>query len=79
MVKFKLKKIYKKLKIKQSIDTYNGNSLVGMIGKQCVAIGADTRLGVQYQTVATNFQKVFKIQDNILLGLSGLATDIQTL
>jgi len=50
-----------------------------MIGKQCVAIGSDTRLGVQYQTVATNFQKIFKIQDNILLGLSGLATDIQTL
>jgi 20S proteasome subunit beta 3 len=50
-----------------------------MVGKQCVAIAADTRLGVQYQTVATNFQKVFKIQDNILLGLSGLATDIQTL
>ena len=50
-----------------------------MIGKQCAAIGADTRLGVQYQTVATNFQKVFRIQDNILMGLSGLATDIQTL
>jgi 20S proteasome subunit beta 3 len=50
-----------------------------MVGKQCVAIASDTRLGVQYQTVATNFQKIFKIQDNILLGLSGLATDIQTL
>lgn len=60
-------------------DTYNGNSLVGMIGDKCVSIGADTRLGVQFQTVATNFQKIFKIQDNILMGLSGLATDVQTL
>ena len=25
-----------------------------------------------------DFPKVFQIQDNILLGLSGLATDIQT-
>jgi 20S proteasome subunit beta 3 len=50
-----------------------------MIGKNCVAVAADTRLGVQFQTVATNFQKVFKIQDNILMGLSGLATDVQTL
>jgi len=50
-----------------------------MVGKNCVAIGVDTRLGVQLQTIATNFQKVFKIQDNILMGLTGLATDIQTL
>ncbi len=55
-------------------DTYNGNSLVGMVAKQCVAIAADTRLGVQFQTGATNFQKIFKIQDNIFMGLSGLAT-----
>lgn len=61
------------------MDTYNGNSLVGMIGKQSVCIGADTRIGVNFQTVATNFQKVFKIQDNILMGLAGLGTDIQTL
>lgn len=61
------------------MDTYNGNSLVGMIGDKCACIGADTRLGVQFQTVATNFQKIFKIQDNILMGLAGLATDIQTL
>jgi 20S proteasome subunit beta 3 len=50
-----------------------------MTGDKCVAIACDTRLGVQLQTVATNFQKVFKIQDNILMGLTGLATDIQTL
>lgn len=61
------------------MDTYNGNSLVGMIGDKCCAIGADQRFGVQYLTISTNSQKIFKIQDNILMGLTGLATDIQTL
>jgi 20S proteasome subunit beta 3 len=34
-----------------------------MVGNKCAAISADTRLGVQYQTVAMNFQKVFKVQE----------------
>ena len=50
-----------------------------MIGDKCCAIGSDQRLGVQYQTVSSNFQKIFVIQENIIMGLSGLATDIQTL
>lgn len=62
-----------------SIFEYNGGAMVGMKGKNCVAIGCDRRLGVQLSTIATNFQKVFKMQDNILLGLTGLGTDIQTL
>lgn len=49
-----------------------------MIGKDCVGIATDTRLGQQLQTISTEAQKVFKMQDNILLGLAGLATDIQT-
>jgi len=61
-----------------SIFEYNGSAMVAMIGKNSVAIGTDRRLGVQFQTVSTNFQKVFKMQDNILLGLTGLASDIQT-
>ena len=61
-----------------SIETYNGNALVGMVGEKCVAIGSDQRLGVQYETVSSSMQKIFKIQENILMGLSGLATDIQT-
>jgi len=62
-----------------SIFEYNGSAMVAMKGKNCIVIGADRRLGVQLATVATNFQKVFKMQDNILLGLTGLASDIQTL
>ena len=58
------------------LDTYNGSAIIGMLGKQCAAISADTRFGTQFQTISTNSQKVFKIQDNILMGLSGLATDI---
>ena len=57
----------------------NGSALVAMKGKGCVGIACDTRLGVGFQTIATNFQKVFKMQDNILMGLCGLATDIITL
>lgn len=53
--------------------------MVAMKGDGCVAIATDRRLGAQFQTVACNFQKVFRIQDNILLGLTGLATDVQTL
>lgn len=60
------------------MDSYNGAAVVGMIGKECVAIAADTRLGVQMRTIDTNFTKVFKVNDRTLLGMSGLATDIQT-
>ena len=50
-----------------------------MAGKDCVGIAADTRLGVQAQTVACDFKKVFKMGDKLFVGLAGLATDVQTL
>ena len=62
----------------QNPFNYNGAGMVAMIGKNCVAIGADTRLGVGYQCVNNDFQKVFVMQDDIILGLTGLASDIQT-
>lgn len=40
---------------------------------------SDTRLGIQGQTVSTNFQKVFKMHDRLFIGMSGLASDVQTL
>ena len=58
--------------------SYNGSGIVAMVGKNCVAVGTDTRLGVGFQTVATNSQKVFLMQDDILLCITGLASDIQT-
>ena len=37
---------------------YNGGSVVAMVGKNCVAIASDLRLGNQALTIATNFEKV---------------------
>jgi len=50
-----------------------------MAGKDCVGIASDNRLGIQAQTVAMDFQKVFKVTDRLFVGLAGLATDVQTL
>ncbi len=62
----------------QSIMEYNGAAIVAMIGKDCVAIAADKRLGVQSQTVSFNFKKIFQMNDKLFVGLPGLATDVQT-
>ena len=57
----------------------NGSAVVAMCGKNCVGIASDTRLGNQGQTIATDFEKVFQMNDKIMLGMSGLATDTITL
>ncbi|GMI34319.1 hypothetical protein TrCOL_g13855 [Triparma columacea] len=62
-----------------SILEYNGAAIIAMAGKNCVGIAADTRLGVQAQTVACDFKKVFKMGDKLFVGLAGLASDVQTL
>ncbi|XP_027330516.1 proteasome subunit beta type-3-A [Abrus precatorius] len=62
-----------------SIFEYNGSALVAMVGKNCFAIASDRRLGVQLQTIATDFQRISKIHPKLFIGLSGLATDAQTL
>ncbi|WZZ33925.1 hypothetical protein YC2023_017326 [Brassica napus] len=58
-----------------SIFEYNGSALVAMVGKNCFAIASDRRLGVQLQTIATDFKRISKIHDHLFIGLSGLATD----
>lgn len=50
-----------------------------MAGKNCVAIATDTRLSTDMVTVDTNFQRVFKVNDHTIMGISGLGTDVQTL
>ncbi|KAG4954352.1 hypothetical protein JHK87_039946 [Glycine soja] len=62
-----------------SIFEYNGSAVVAMVGKNCFAIASDRRLGVQLQTIATDFQRISKIHDKLFIALSGLATDAQTL
>nr|UCK81599.1 proteasome subunit beta type-3 [Arenicola marina] len=61
-----------------SILAYNGAAVVAMKGKDCVAIAADRRFGIQAQTVAMDFQKVFEMGPRLYVGLPGLATDVQT-
>ncbi|KAI9322350.1 nucleophile aminohydrolase [Dichotomocladium elegans] len=62
-----------------SIMQYNGGSVVAMVGKNCVAIAADKRLGQQFMTVSTEFQKIFQGTEKTFIGLPGLATDVLTL
>ena len=62
-----------------SIMSYNGGAVIAMTGKECVAIACDLRLGIQNQTIATDYRKVFRVHDKLFVGLSGLATDMQTL
>jgi 20S proteasome subunit beta 3 len=62
-----------------SILEYNGAAMIAMVGKDCVGIAADRRLGIQAQTVSTDFIKVFEMSPRLFVGLAGLATDVQTL
>jgi len=61
-----------------SIMSYNGAAVVAMKGKDCVAIASDRRFGIQAQTVAMDFQKIFEMGPRLYVGLPGLATDVQT-
>lgn len=61
-----------------SITEYNGAGMVAMVGKNCVAIAADKRYGIQRQTIGLNMQKIWPMHDSLYLGLTGLATDMQT-
>ena len=58
--------------------SYNGAAIVAMKGKDCVAIASDRRFGIQAQTVAMDFQKIFEMGPRLYVGLPGLATDVQT-
>jgi len=49
-----------------------------MVGKDCVAIACDLRLGMQALTVSNNFPKIFNYAPGTYLGLTGLATDVST-
>ena len=37
---------------------YNGGSVIAMVGKDCVAIASDLRLGSQSLGISSNFEKV---------------------
>lgn len=46
------------MKLLQSIMEYNGGSVVAMVGKDCVAIACDLRLGNQALTISCDHEKV---------------------
>jgi len=56
----------------------NGSAILAMTGRNCVAIAADRRYGIQGQMVATTMDKTFKMHDRLFVGLSGLASDVQS-
>jgi len=58
---------------------YNGAAVIAMAGKDCIAIASDKRYGIRNQTVGCGMEKVFQMNDRTLVGLTGLATDVQTL
>lgn len=61
------------------IMEYNGAAIIAMAGKGCVAIASDKRYGIRNQTIGCSMQKVFQMNDSTLVGMTGLATDQQTL
>merc|ERR1712184_106870 len=61
-----------------SIFSYNGGACVVMKGAGCVAIASDLRFGEELQTVTCDFSKAFQMDPHLWMGLTGLATDVQT-
>lgn len=61
-----------------SIMSYNGGCVIAMKGKDCVAIAADKRFGVERRSMSSKFQRIFQYGPKLFVGLSGLATDIKT-
>lgn len=45
------------------IQEYNGGAVLGMAGKNCVAVACDMRYGAQMQTMAIDKNKIFKMHD----------------
>ena len=58
---------------------YNGAAVICMAGKKCVGIASDRRYGLRNQTISCEMQKTFQVNDRTLCGMTGLATDMQTL
>eukprot|EP00298_Acanthocystis_sp_HF-20_P007815 c17305_g2_i5.p1 GENE.c17305_g2_i5~~c17305_g2_i5.p1 ORF type:complete len:206 (-),score=84.66 c17305_g2_i5:23-640(-) len=62
-----------------SILEYNGSAIVAMKGKNCVGIASDRRFGIQHTTLSCNQKKIFTVHDKLMIGYSGLVTDMLTL
>lgn len=58
-------------------SSINGGTAVAMVGKDCIAIASDMRLGSQSLGVSNNFEKIFNY-DHVFFGVTGLASDVIT-
>eukprot|EP01121_Diplochlamys_sp_Union-15-3_P002276 TRINITY_DN1198_c0_g1_i1.p1 TRINITY_DN1198_c0_g1~~TRINITY_DN1198_c0_g1_i1.p1 ORF type:complete len:204 (+),score=34.24 TRINITY_DN1198_c0_g1_i1:98-709(+) len=61
-----------------SILAHNGGAVIAMAGKNCIAIGSDTRYGISAQTLAFDKPKVYQVTETCFVGFPGLLTDAQT-
>jgi len=61
------------------ISTFYGGSILAMVGKNCVSIINDYRLGNGFMTVSKDFQKIHMITPKIYIGLPTFVPDCQFL
>ena len=60
------------------MHVFLGSALLAMAGNKCVGIASDRRFGERHQMVSMNMDRIFKMNNRTLLGLSGLGTDVAT-
>jgi 20S proteasome subunit beta 3 len=58
---------------------YNGGCVVVMGGKNCIAIASDLRFGNERITNSCNTSRIFRINKNLFMAMTGLMGDISTI
>lgn len=61
------------------IENHYGGSIVALVGKDCVALLNDNRLGSGFITLSKNFQRIHEIAPRIYVGLCTFIPDCQFL
>ncbi|KAI5167539.1 20S proteasome subunit beta 3 [Nematocida sp. AWRm78] len=62
-----------------SIQQYYGGSSLAMVGKDAIVITADKRFGNNASTLHSNFTRLYKMTDRLILSLTGFVPDCQIL
>ena len=58
-----------------SIMDLNGGVCMAMAGKECYVIASDNRLGEQFKTISMDVPKLYTVNDQVTVGLTGLRSD----
>lgn len=61
------------------ISTHYGGSILAMVGKDCLTIVNDKRLGSGAITVSKSFTKIYTLSPKLFFGFTGLISDSQIL